>query len=698
MALTELTPKQVSAGLGPDFFLLENTGAPEALDPATNNEPFGSALFELLYETLVTYKDDSPHLLEGQLATNWTISPDGLQYNFTLRDDVIFPHGDSPFNAYVIKFSLDRLVIMNDHWGPAWMIQQVVKGGKAIMESNNINLSEAHAFVTGGAFVVLEEFLFQINLERVYSPFLHLLTHHSCSAISPRQIAENAPADYTTDGDDLFGQLSFEEWFPHISGSHLRQFLDLPSDWDLAVSGVVPSSPADSENSHDWIVNHAEGTGPYELSDLDPGTLIELRKNVDWWGNFSADSVNNILILTVNEETTRFSGLLSGHADSVSLSWNSVVSLLNLSSIPFPTIRSEYTDDLQVFFSTSFTSTFLGMNLNTSLSSTFIEKDPNCSYDAIRAASLPAFSWNDTPGPHFISASPDNPFTALAFRKAFAHAFDYNTFFNLTKYGVADRMSGIIPSGMFGHQPTLIDMGFIPTFDPVLAKTLFQQVNWTGTINLPFSSDLRSKTFNMLADVINNLDVGITISSIDSWIYYPDSPPLFFLNWQPYFGDPDCFLSPFFSNSTFSDGSRFRYYNPSINFLLEEAVSTTNRTIRENIYREIEERAALDYPFLYGFQAKRFFFLNTRIFDFETSGSLNPMSLMFNLEYMNKLAISLPTTSSSESTTTSFIDHSTGSSSFTPSETSIVNDNLILLPIIFLVIYSIKSRKRKQEI
>jgi peptide/nickel transport system substrate-binding protein len=47
--------------------------------------------------------------IEPWLAKSWTVSPNGLTYTFTVRDDVKFTDG-TPFNAAAVKVNLDRVV------------------------------------------------------------------------------------------------------------------------------------------------------------------------------------------------------------------------------------------------------------------------------------------------------------------------------------------------------------------------------------------------------------------------------------------------------------------------------------------------------------------------------------------------------------------------------------------------------------
>src|SRR5258706_4791526 len=45
----------------------------------------------------------------GDAAESWTASPDGLQYTFKLRKNVLF-HDGTPVDAAAVKFSIDRLI------------------------------------------------------------------------------------------------------------------------------------------------------------------------------------------------------------------------------------------------------------------------------------------------------------------------------------------------------------------------------------------------------------------------------------------------------------------------------------------------------------------------------------------------------------------------------------------------------------
>ena len=79
---------------------------PSGLDP-TISAPVAirEVTWGNIYEGLVTIDKDGK--IKPLLATEWTVSPDGLTYTFKLRPGVKF-HNGTPFDSSIVKFSLDR--------------------------------------------------------------------------------------------------------------------------------------------------------------------------------------------------------------------------------------------------------------------------------------------------------------------------------------------------------------------------------------------------------------------------------------------------------------------------------------------------------------------------------------------------------------------------------------------------------------
>ncbi|WP_372803014.1 ABC transporter substrate-binding protein [Paracoccus seriniphilus] len=81
---------------------------PQGLDPTVSSPvAAGQVTWQNVFEGLVAIGRDGR--VVPQLATDWTISEDGLTYSFHLRDDVTFQNG-VPFDATTAKFTLERIL------------------------------------------------------------------------------------------------------------------------------------------------------------------------------------------------------------------------------------------------------------------------------------------------------------------------------------------------------------------------------------------------------------------------------------------------------------------------------------------------------------------------------------------------------------------------------------------------------------
>jgi peptide/nickel transport system substrate-binding protein len=80
---------------------------PDTLDPHKTGSARANIILRHICDGLIA-EDFEGNYVPG-LAKSWTISPDGLNWTFELRDDVTFQDG-TPFNAAAVKFSFDRIL------------------------------------------------------------------------------------------------------------------------------------------------------------------------------------------------------------------------------------------------------------------------------------------------------------------------------------------------------------------------------------------------------------------------------------------------------------------------------------------------------------------------------------------------------------------------------------------------------------
>ena len=112
VAATLAVAAPAAAQTPPNVLVVGQIAEPQSLDPQHVSAVNDFRILMNVYDGLVRYKDGTLEV-EPALATDWTISEDGLEYTFNLREGVSF-HDGSPFNAEAVKFSFERM-INEDH-------------------------------------------------------------------------------------------------------------------------------------------------------------------------------------------------------------------------------------------------------------------------------------------------------------------------------------------------------------------------------------------------------------------------------------------------------------------------------------------------------------------------------------------------------------------------------------------------------
>ncbi len=151
--------KASTASAAPSVLNIAYTDDPTSLDPTKT--PSVSLVHSLIYDTLVVQGADLQY--HPDLATSWTIAPDGKSITFDLRKDVTFSDG-TPFNAEAVKFTFDR--IMN----PA-----TASPGKSFLG-------------TLTSTTVVSPYVVRLNFSAPYAPIFNSLSTDFCAIISPTAV------------------------------------------------------------------------------------------------------------------------------------------------------------------------------------------------------------------------------------------------------------------------------------------------------------------------------------------------------------------------------------------------------------------------------------------------------------------------------------------------------------------------------
>lgn len=133
-------------------------------------------IFDRLFE-IKTNADGSTEL-EKSLVEDYTVSDDGLTYDFTLRSGVTFSDG-TPLTANDVKYTFTRMLALPDSvqtdYGSA------IAGAKAVMDGTATELEGIQ---------VIDDTHFTVTLSEPFAGFLYELATASCSIMSEKNVEE----------------------------------------------------------------------------------------------------------------------------------------------------------------------------------------------------------------------------------------------------------------------------------------------------------------------------------------------------------------------------------------------------------------------------------------------------------------------------------------------------------------------------
>ncbi|HLU11968.1 MAG TPA: ABC transporter substrate-binding protein [Oceanobacillus sp.] len=161
---------------------------PSGFDPHVHGSSELGIPLRQVYDSLI-YRDPATQAFVAGLATAWEVSPDGLSYTFTLRQDVRF-HDRTPFNAQAVAANLDRI-------------------------ANPATGSQKAFFLLGpyAGYEIVDDYTIRILLSEPYSPLLDSLSQVYLGIASPTALAQ-----YTNDTYQFHqvgtGPFRFVEYVP----------------------------------------------------------------------------------------------------------------------------------------------------------------------------------------------------------------------------------------------------------------------------------------------------------------------------------------------------------------------------------------------------------------------------------------------------------------------------------------------------
>ncbi len=142
----------------------------------TNDYLVPMNVFDTLFK--VVKNSDGSTSIEKSLVEDYTVSDDGLTYNFTLRNGVVFSDG-TPLTSEDVKFTFERMLTLPDSQQTDYAV--AIEGADALMNGTAQELS---------GIKVEDDTHFSITLAEPFSVFLAQLATPSTSILSKSIVTE----------------------------------------------------------------------------------------------------------------------------------------------------------------------------------------------------------------------------------------------------------------------------------------------------------------------------------------------------------------------------------------------------------------------------------------------------------------------------------------------------------------------------
>ncbi len=237
-----------STGKSENTLVWGRGGDPAGLDPAIVTDGVSGMVTANIFDTLVDYQPESTEVRPA-LATSWTVSEDGREWTFNLREGVKF-HDGTDFNAEAVVYNFER-----------WMNKDhPLNNGKCQYWSYVFNGYTPDTIVkkveaTGHLQV-------KITLKEPFAPFIQNL------AMFPFGIA--SPAALEKYGNDFFknpvgtGPFKFVEWIrdDKITLVKNEDYWGEMAKVDKVVFRAIPDNSARFKELQAGSIDMMDGAGP----------------------------------------------------------------------------------------------------------------------------------------------------------------------------------------------------------------------------------------------------------------------------------------------------------------------------------------------------------------------------------------------------------------------------------------------------
>jgi ABC-type transport system substrate-binding protein len=281
------TSSSSSSGATPTTLTWETTNTIFYLDPAVADDLYDPLVNENIYESLVQYNGSSPTQLIPWLASNYTVSSNEIDWNFTLRSGITFADGE-PLNASAVYFSYYRTLLFDSNTPTSegtefdYDMQQFLNTSLSdvLCCKQTYNAEYVHNVLAQNFVQITGPSTITLHLMHPGSSFPYVLADGTFGGIvAPMYVMEHDLALWNQ------SSTSYTLPYPNLSGnlSTMIQeyFLDQVATCN---SGITPNGCGTTYLDAPSSGSYA-GTGPYILKSASLSTNnIVLQANSNYWG------------------------------------------------------------------------------------------------------------------------------------------------------------------------------------------------------------------------------------------------------------------------------------------------------------------------------------------------------------------------------------------------------------------------------
>jgi len=315
------------------------------------------------------------------------------------------------------------------------------------------------------------------------------------------------------------------------------------------------------------------GAGPYAITEWKINEQTVLTRNEYYWDQ-GKPYLDQITIKTVPDSNSMILQLQGGDVDGV----------IGQTAIPYNRVAELQGDkNLQVVISPAAQNYFVRVNTN---------------YHGI-----------DKP------LDPRMPFADVNFRKALAHAIDYQTMIDTVQFGIAEPSNSILPRGAMFWNPDQVS----PEFDLDKAREFLAQSvspdGGEGEVLILTGNTQQEAVATALQAMWAEINFKLTITPVDSAVALQRTNDgdydVRLGAWTNDMIDPDQILS-YYVQPEASANARTGYLDQEAADLVSQGRTETDDDKRREIYYEIQKRC-LDFPMFYLYNIPYVVAVNQRI-------------------------------------------------------------------------------------